>query len=73
MTQVWNKIVFDPAFSPGRRLSLAYGVPEGINHQGRYLISLGDLHFFLNGNYADILKLFKASDGPSDLRHQQCG
>jgi Tol biopolymer transport system component/DNA-binding winged helix-turn-helix (wHTH) protein len=65
-TQLWNKIIYDPAFSPDGRL-LAYCVPEGNNLTRIAVVSIEGhqtLHtFVLNGNYADTMKMVWANDG----------
>ena len=67
-TQLWNKIIFEPAFSPDGRL-LAYCVPEGDNLTRIAVVSIEGQQtlqtFVLNGNYADKLKMVWASDGHS--------
>jgi len=66
--QLFDKIVYDPAFSPDAKL-LAYSLPEGINHTRISVVSIEAhqvLHaFVLNGRYADTLKMMWARDGGS--------
>jgi len=67
-TQIWNKRIFDPAFSPDGKL-LAYCVPEGDNLTRIAVVSIEGrqaLHtFMLNGHYPDTLKTVWSPDGQS--------